>query len=375
MGSWCDELQTPLAISYIDFTKAFDSIHRPSLWNIMQMYGLPPKLISAIKGIYANSRCCVRTSDGYSDWFEVATGVRQGCVLSPILFALAIDWVLSKATDRKGIQWVQEQKLSDLDFADDIAALAETTQELQPLVSDIGSSAASIGLKISTKKTKNMLSGPHPPATAVFIDQDEVEVVENFTYLGSSINNNGEIDKELDCRIGKASAAFNQLGKIWRCKKLSLKLKLRFYNSNVLSTLLYGSESWNLKTSHEKKLDAFDSKCVRKILGIKWSDFVSNKDIRAQTRQQPVSSIICKRRLSWLGHVVRLPPERFAHQVLQWKPQGRRRRGRPKMNWQQTVDRDLLPAGKRWKDVWRLAADRACWNTLTASCVARRGSY
>ena len=59
-----------------------------------------------------------------------------------------------------------------------------------------------------------MLAGTHLPPTSVYIDQKEVEVVDNFTYLGSSINSNGDMDKELDCSVGKAAAAFNQLGKI-----------------------------------------------------------------------------------------------------------------------------------------------------------------
>ena len=174
----CNEFQTPPAISFIDLTKAFDSIHRPSLWNIRRTYDIPPKVISAIEKIYADCKCCIRTEDGYSGWFEVVTGVRQGCLLSPILFSLAIDWVLKKATKDKGIQWLEGQKMSDLDFADDNVALTETTRDLQSLVSEIGTSAASIGLNISAKKTKNMLAGTHPPPTSVYIDQKEVEVVD-----------------------------------------------------------------------------------------------------------------------------------------------------------------------------------------------------
>ena len=150
----CTEFQVPLAVSFIDFTKAFDSIHRPSLWKIMRAYGIPPKVTTAIKNIYNNSRCCVRTEDGLSDWFEVLTGVRQGCLLSPLLFALAIDWVLKKATEGKGIQWHKGGRLSDLDFADDIAALTSDTQDLQSLITDISEDASSIGLTISAKKNE-----------------------------------------------------------------------------------------------------------------------------------------------------------------------------------------------------------------------------
>ncbi|KAI8494398.1 hypothetical protein Bbelb_276240 [Branchiostoma belcheri] len=251
---------------------------------------------------------------------------RVGCVLSPILFALAIDWVLQQSTKDKGIPWLQGQRLSDLDFTDDIAGLAESTKDLQDLVSEIGSTAGGIGLTISGKKTKKMLTGSHSPPTSVFIDGKEVKTVQNFTYLGSSINSNGDMDNELDCRVGKASAAFNQLGKLWRNKKLSLKTKMRFYNSNVLSTLLYGCETWHLKLSQERRLDAFDS--------------------NNQTRQ--ASRIVVPRRTE--------------------------KEGAPKMNWRQTVERNLQAVSMSWKEALRLAADRGSCPTLTASCVTRRGS-
>ena len=86
------EYQLPLAISFIDFTKAFDSIHRPSMRKILITYGIPRKIVSAIETIYEQSRrymrCCVKAEDGYSDWFHVVTGVRQDCILSPLLFAV-----------------------------------------------------------------------------------------------------------------------------------------------------------------------------------------------------------------------------------------------------------------------------------------------
>ena len=124
-------------------------------------------------------------------------------------------------------------------------------------------SAPSIGLTISAKKTENMLSGMHPFSSGVFIDQKEV--VDDFIYLGSSINSNGDMDKELSCRTRKTSAAFNQLSKILSCKKLLLSIKLRLYTSSILSTLLHGCENWHLKTSQVKKLDSFNIRCLRKI--------------------------------------------------------------------------------------------------------------
>lgn len=113
------------------------------------------------------------------------------------------------------MQWTNTKGLSDLDFPDAIASHLENIQDLQSLVANISSTVASSDLAISTKKTKNMSSGDHQPRTDIFIDKKEVEVVVSFTYLGSSINNHGDVDREFKCKGGEVSAAFNRLMKIW----------------------------------------------------------------------------------------------------------------------------------------------------------------
>jgi hypothetical protein len=85
------EFHHPLIINFVDFEKAFDSLHRPSLWKILQHHGFPIKLINVIKAFYINSQCCVLTDSVKPEWFKVETGVKQGCIMSPLLFCIAID--------------------------------------------------------------------------------------------------------------------------------------------------------------------------------------------------------------------------------------------------------------------------------------------
>ncbi|KAJ8417554.1 hypothetical protein AAFF_G00223970 [Aldrovandia affinis] len=92
----CLELQTTLIINYIDFKKAFDSVHRESLWQIVQLYSVPSKYVNIFKALYRNSTCRVRTSSGTTDDFDIVTGVRQGCILSPLLFLIVINFVMRK---------------------------------------------------------------------------------------------------------------------------------------------------------------------------------------------------------------------------------------------------------------------------------------
>ncbi|XP_065572893.1 uncharacterized protein LOC136035210 [Artemia franciscana] len=94
----CNEWRQKMYLVFVDFEKAFDSIHRDSLWNILRYYGIPEKLVSLIIALYENTECCVRTHEGNTRYFHIMSGVKQGCVLSPLLFVLVIDYVLRDCT-------------------------------------------------------------------------------------------------------------------------------------------------------------------------------------------------------------------------------------------------------------------------------------
>jgi hypothetical protein len=91
----CQEWRFPLYVNFIDFSKAFDSLHRDKLWKILEYYGIPTKLISLIRIFYDNYKCSVK-QQGAEAWFDVKTGVRQGCVISPFLFIIATDFIMKR---------------------------------------------------------------------------------------------------------------------------------------------------------------------------------------------------------------------------------------------------------------------------------------
>ncbi len=134
----------------------FDSVHRKSLWQLLRHYGIPIKLTSLIKNSYEGMTCRVAHGGHFTKSFAVRTGVRQGCLLSPFLFLLAIDWILKKTTagKRNGIQWTLGNQLNDLDFADDIALLSHNRQQMQEKTSDLSSVSAQLGLRIHEGRQK-----------------------------------------------------------------------------------------------------------------------------------------------------------------------------------------------------------------------------
>ncbi|PIK45536.1 hypothetical protein BSL78_17607 [Apostichopus japonicus] len=144
--------------NFIDYEKAFDSIHRDSLWEIMRQYGIPGKIINIVKIMYSDSVCAVLDDGEVTEWFQVKTGVKQGCVMSGFLFLLVIDWMMRETTkdNNTWIRWQMTSKLEDLDFADDVALLSSSHSQMQKKTNSITGLASRVGLKVNKKKTKIM---------------------------------------------------------------------------------------------------------------------------------------------------------------------------------------------------------------------------
>ena len=92
--------QKPVMVNFIDFRKAFDCIHRPSLWSILRQYGIQEEIVNIIQNLYEDSKSNVKINGISGEWFEVVTGVRQGCVLSPLLFAICVGLGDEKITEK-----------------------------------------------------------------------------------------------------------------------------------------------------------------------------------------------------------------------------------------------------------------------------------
>src|SRR6218665_3838025 len=146
-------------------------------------------------------------------------GVRQGCVLSPLIFALVVDWVMTRVMSVKdtGIRWVNEDRLRDLDFADDIALLENSWKGMKELTDRTQKEAAKFGLNINPEKAKIMKVGrwDETEDEKIMIGGREVKSVDAFCYLGSLMLADSSCDSEVKVCIGKANAAFGRLDKIW----------------------------------------------------------------------------------------------------------------------------------------------------------------
>ena len=185
--------------------KAFDSLDRDALWKLIRHFGIPDKILSIIQNIYDGMQCRVIHQGQLTEPFEITTGVRQGCLLSPFLFLLAVDWVMRKSTEgkRNGIQWTPFEQLDDLDFADDIALLSHKYDQAQDKLREVNERSTEIGLRISTAKTK-VLRANTTNRTPLETSGQQLEEVEWFTYLRSNMDGEGGTERDVAARITKS---------------------------------------------------------------------------------------------------------------------------------------------------------------------------
>ena len=173
-------------------------------------------------------------------------------------------------------------------------------------------------------------------------------------------------------RISKAKGAFAQLNKIWNSSFISTKTKIRFFNSNVKSVLLYGCETWLVTNGLTNKIQVFVNKCLRRILRIWWPNTISNDDLYVRCNQSPIVCEIKRRKWNWIGHTLRKPVTEPCRQALEWNPQGSRRPGRPNMTWKRTIQAEIHSSGLSWNQIKPLAKNRSRWkNFVEALCSTR----
>ena len=316
----------------------------------------------------------MRIDGDESGFFDFHSGVRQGCTAAPDLFNTLIDYVMRRVCERiQGIS-LGEQTLKDLEFADDTILLAPNLNELVSALTIYKEEAAKVGLEVNFTKTKIMVVSEFPPPSSVMVEDQVVEIVKDFIYLGSKINYKGDISTEISRRKGLASSTLRKLWQpLWRHRNISTRTKMRIYNACVLSILLYGSETWPLSATLAKRLAGFDHRAQRRVLNIHWREHITNVEVRHRSNQPPIQRVLAQRRLRWLGHVLRMTDDLPAKLALNYEPSaaGRRRpRGRPRTRWMEVVKEDLQKFDISIQQARELAQDRASWRRLVLSAVS-----
>ena len=145
---------------------------------------------------------------------------------------------------------------------------------------------------------------------------------------------------------------------VWSLRRLSQRLKLKIFNSNVKPVLLYACETWKVTKALSHRLQVFINRCLRRICGIYYPEIISNKDLYIKTQQGLVADEIGKRKWNWIGHTLRKDPADITRQAMSWNPPGKRKPGRQCITWQSSVRKEAAQQGKQWNELAGLAQNR-----------------
>ena len=374
------EYRSPVLMCFVDLTKAYDSVDRSALVAVLRSYGVPHQLVDIIQGLYCGTWCRVRTADGMSEAFEVQSGVRQGCVLSPLLFNCFMDRILREVTEALGgglhIEYATggglflsyrdktsaSSCIQDALYADDVTLIAETRRELQHMITTLDKACDLWGMCINSEKTKILTVGETEDEPPLKLKGQTLGEVESFSYLGSEVGQTTKVEREVMVRLKKAGTAYQMWRwKVFRSRNLSKTTKLRAFRILVMSILLYGAETWAVTQQDIRKLKTFQMKCLRDILGITLWDRRRNVDILQETGELPIEEQLRQKRLQWFGHVQRMPDDRPQKQLLKCRPKGKKRpQGGAPLRWVDVVSKDLAEL-TNWQAVVK---DRAAWRAF-----------
>ena len=287
----------------------------------------------------------------------------QGDTLAPFLFIICVDYILRTTVDTQndlGFTLAHPRsnryptiKITDADYADDIALFADKIDEAETLLHALEEASAEIGLYVNAKKTEYMCfnqEGSMKARNGTILKQ-----LEDFTYLGSNI---ASTEKDVNIRIAKAWGALDGLKILWK-SNLPGNLKREFFNATVGTILLYGSTALTLTSSLEAKLDGTYTCMLRIVLDISWEQHPTRK--RLYGKLSTISSTIREQRTQYAGHCWRSKKE-LVSSLLLWTPKhGHTRVGRPCRTYIEQLLQDTGWKMEELESVKEAMEDRDVW--------------
>ena len=399
-------------MAFVDLEKAFDRVPREVLWWALRSAGVDEWIVSVVRAMYCNVTTCVKLQSCESSEFGVEVGVHQGSVLSPLLFIIVLEELSKKL--RVGLPW-------ELLYADDLALIAESEEELIEKIRRWKDGMEEKGLRVNVTKTKVLRchkksgqvegSGKHPCgvckrgvgsnsilcgscgkwvhrkcsglkgrlkdnsgfrcAMCIAGQQDKVsdkrelvlegentlEVVDRFCYLGDVIGARGGAEEASRARIRCAWAKFRELAPILTSRGASLRMKGKIYKTCVRTVMVYGSETWAVRVEDMRRLERAERMMVRWMCGVTVKARKHSEELLERLGIESIADVVRRSRLRWFGHVERLNADNWVSACREIQVEGLRGRGRGRKTWNECVMEDM----RRLRLKREVAQDRAAW--------------
>ncbi|XP_077978836.1 uncharacterized protein LOC144434256 [Glandiceps talaboti] len=300
---------------FVDFAKAFDSVNYHYLFIKLQSIGLSGKMFNIIKSMYDDVKSCVKLDRGISEYFNCGIGVRQGSVLSPVLFSLFIDELYQIITKAgfKGVQLTQDMfDLFVLLYADDVVIFADTVVGLQHLINCLGQFCDKWKLKANFKKTKvvTFRKGGHSSRNEIWhLNGTSIEVVSYYNYLGLLLSCRNKWSKAVSNLADQARKAMFSIFSFERkVGVITHEVYFKLFDSLILPILLYGSELWGFQQFMQ--IEMVQLKYCKHFLGVRQN--TTNEAVLGDCGRTPIFVKSLTRCIKYWLRLTELPDNRVA---------------------------------------------------------------
>ncbi|KAK3554979.1 hypothetical protein QTP86_002411 [Hemibagrus guttatus] len=246
--------QKELHCVFVDLEKAYDRVPREELWYCMKKSGVAEKYVRVVQDMYERSRTVVRCAVGQTEEFNVEVGLHQGSALSPFLFAIVMDQLSEE---------VRQESPWTMMFADDIVICSESREQVEENLERWRFALERRGMKVSRSKTEYMCVNEREGSGTVRLQGEEVKKVQEFKYLGSTVQSNGECGKEVKKRVQAAWNGWRKVSGVLCDQKISARIKGKVYRTVVRPAMLYGLETVSLRKRQESELEVAELKMLR----------------------------------------------------------------------------------------------------------------
>ncbi|KAK3513818.1 hypothetical protein QTP70_028869 [Hemibagrus guttatus] len=245
--------QRELHCLFVDLEKAYDRVPREELWYCMRKSGVAEKYVRVVQDMYERSRTVVRCAVGQTEEFNVEVGLHQGSALSPFLFAIVMDQLSEE---------VRQESPWTMMFADDIVICSESREQVEENLERWRFALERRGMKVSRSKTEYMCVNEREGSGTVRLQGEEVKKVQEFKYLGSTVQSNGECGKEVKKRVQAGWNGWRKVSGVLCDRKISARIKRKVYRTVVRAAMLYGLETVSLRKRQESELEVAELKML-----------------------------------------------------------------------------------------------------------------
>ena len=293
------------------------------------------------------------------DAFETLVGIMQGDVLSAILFIL----YLSKCL-KLPIQTKMKGFLTTPKYTDDITYASTSKAHIDELEIKVPKRLKGYDLTVNNSKTEKYTIPKLPPPPVQIPSMKTLLKHKNDRPLWSELDwltykpkvkdktpdwrdckllrSKLDTEKDIKRRKGLTVDSMKELHQTYKSKHISIETKVRTFNTSAASIFLYNSELWTVTSKISNRIDCFQRCMLRQAINIRWPKLISSQKLYEMTKVEPWSRTIRRRRLNWLGHLMRLPPETPARiSLYEAIRTTKRKRGKAKTTWLKVTEKDL----------------------------------